>query len=144
MEDGSYCKVLVNHRVRASLRSLQNRNNPLLNALAASEIMLYFDYFQEDSLRGGDKLLSVLRQSRLDAQFLGCQQHMLPRDGDRLQRRRRLRVQLFMLRPACVPAHKDRCGLSIIHAGSDELKPEPRSPYLRATAARSSVALATP
>lgn len=54
--------------------------------------MLYFDYFQEDSLRGGDKLLSVLRQGGLDAQFLGGQQQMRPRDGDRLQQGRHLGV----------------------------------------------------
>lgn len=106
--------------------------------------MLYFDYFQEDSLRGSDELLSVLRQSGLDAQFLGCQQQMRPRDGDRLQQRRHLRAQRFILRPTYVPGYKDCCGVSILPVGTDELKSEPHSPYLQAAAARSSVALATP
>lgn len=86
--------------------------------------MLYFDYFQEDSLRGGDKLLSVLGQSGLDAQFLGCQQQMLPRDGHRLHQGRRLRV---ILRPTYVPGYKDCCGMSILPVGTDELRSEPLS-----------------
>lgn len=106
--------------------------------------MLYFDHFQEDCLCGGDKLLFVLRQSGLDAQFLGCQQQMRPRDGDRLQQRRHLRVQRFVLRSTYIPRYKDCCGMSILPVGTDELKSEAHSPYLQAAAARSSVALATP
>lgn len=103
--------------------------------------MLYFDYSQEDTLCGGDKFLFVLRQCGLDAQFLGSQQHVLPRHGDRLQQRRRLRVQLFILRPSYVPGSRDS---AVWHASYMlELKPELNSSYLQATAARFPVALAT-
>lgn len=43
---------------------------------------LYFDNSQEDVLCSSDEFLSVLSQTGLDAEFLGCQQHMLSRHSD--------------------------------------------------------------
>lgn len=58
---------------------------------------LYFDNSQEDVLCSSDEFLSVLSQTGLDAEFLGCQQHMLSRHSDWLQQGRHLRVQNCIL-----------------------------------------------
>lgn len=49
------------------------------------KLLLYFDYCQEDALRSSDEFLSVFSYIGLDAEFLGCQQHMLSRHSERLQ-----------------------------------------------------------